>query len=276
MFVEVAGARLFVDVISPEYVIDGPELVRRPTIVLLHGGPGLDCSLNRSTGAHWAGFASVVVYDHLGNGRSDRATPADWTLDRWADDVRGLCDALGVERPIIVAPSFGGYVAMRYAARHPEHPAGLVLLSTAATNTDAASIEAFRRLAGDEVAEIVRHDYEETSEETSDLFVKHALPHMSRHPDAARISAEAFARSVRRQDVEVHFYSGEYQALDQRADCAAIRCPTLVVVGEDDPVTPPALSEIIAAAIPDGRARLHVLPGAATCSASTRPARRHA
>src|SRR4051794_20386598 len=74
--VAIADARLYVDVLAPEFVVSGPQLVHRPTIVLLHGGPGFDCSLNRETAAPWTDFASVIVYDHRGNGRSDRGEPA--------------------------------------------------------------------------------------------------------------------------------------------------------------------------------------------------------
>jgi pimeloyl-ACP methyl ester carboxylesterase len=262
MFVNIGDVRLFVDILSPEYVADGSRLVRRPTVVMLHGGPGMDSSVSRGTGALLADTASVVVYDHRGNGRSDRGEVVDWMLDRWADDVVALCDGLGIERPIVAGGSFGGFVAMRYAARHPDHPAALVLFCTSATTDEEASIEAFRRLGGDEVADIVRRDFEEMSAETSDLFIKHALPFMSRHPDAVAKSAELVARTVRRQDVELHFNNHELLTRDQRPDLERIRCRTLVVVGEDDPITPPALAEEIAATIRPDLVRLVRLPNA--------------
>jgi pimeloyl-ACP methyl ester carboxylesterase len=260
MFVSIGDVRLFVDILSSEYLVEGSRMVRRPTVVMLHGGPGMDSAVTRGTGALLTDVASVVVYDHRGNGRSDRGDVADWTLDRWADDVVALCDVLGIQRPIVAGGSFGGFVAMRYAARHPDHPAGLVLYSTSATMDDDASIEAFRRLGGDEVAAIVARDFAEMSAETSDLFMKHALPLMSRHPDAQAKTAEIVAQTVRRQDVELHFNNGEFRSRDQRGDLTHIVCPTLVVVGEDDPITPPALADEIAATIKPDLVRLVRLP----------------
>lgn len=51
----------------------------------------------------------------------------------WADDVMGFCEALDIESPIVLGWSFGGFVAMAYGARHPEHPAKLILQSTSAS-----------------------------------------------------------------------------------------------------------------------------------------------
>jgi proline iminopeptidase len=61
----------------------------------------------------------VIYLDHRGNGRSDAGPKELWTLAQWGDDVRSFCDALGIERPIVLGVSFGGMVAMAYATRHP-------------------------------------------------------------------------------------------------------------------------------------------------------------
>src|SRR5438309_246013 len=99
-------------------------MVERPTLVLLHGGPGADHSVFKDGRLDaYRDLAQVVYYDYRGHGRSDVSPPETWNLDTWADDVVRLCDALGVEHPIVMGVSFGGMVAQRYLARHPEHPA---------------------------------------------------------------------------------------------------------------------------------------------------------
>ena len=50
-----------------------------------------------------------------------------WT---WADDLRRLCDALGLRKPVVLGSSFGGFVALSYAALFPDHPGGVILAST--------------------------------------------------------------------------------------------------------------------------------------------------
>jgi len=57
--------------------------------------------------------------DHRGNGRSSHDDPPTWSLAQWGDDVRGMCDALGIVKPIVYSVSFGGFVAQSYATRHP-------------------------------------------------------------------------------------------------------------------------------------------------------------
>ena len=73
--------------------------------------------------------------------------------------MRAFCDTLGIVRPIVFGHSMGGFVAMLYGARHPGHAAGLVLQSTHARFDLARLVEGFRRVAGDEVAELARRDY---------------------------------------------------------------------------------------------------------------------
>src|SRR5438874_9665519 len=110
MRVPVNGTHLYVDVEGPGLVVDGPAMRERPTVVLLHGGPGFDHSLFKPAYSQLADVAQVVYYDHRGNGRSDHGDPAEWNLDVWADDLHGLCEALGIERPIVLGWSFGGFV----------------------------------------------------------------------------------------------------------------------------------------------------------------------
>src|SRR5437667_7213677 len=132
MRVTVNGAKLFIDVEGPKLVPDGPAMRERPTVLLLHGGPGFDHTNFKPAFSRLADAAQLIYYDHRGNGRSDRDDPSTWTLDNWADDVKGLCDALEIERPIVLGWSFGGFVAQAYAGRYPDHPAKLILQSTAA------------------------------------------------------------------------------------------------------------------------------------------------
>src|ERR687887_215718 len=99
----------------------------RPTIVFVHGGPGFDHSIFKAFYGRLTDIAQLVYYDHRGNGRSEDGPRERWTLDQWADDLRALCDTLGIERPVVFGTSFGGFVALNYATRHPDHPAKLIV-----------------------------------------------------------------------------------------------------------------------------------------------------
>ncbi|KKF67213.1 hypothetical protein XU19_23655, partial [Vibrio parahaemolyticus] len=66
-------------------------------------------------------IAQLVYLDHRGNGRSEDGPQELWTLAQWGDDVKAFCDIVGIVDPIVLGVSFGGFVAMSYATRHPEH-----------------------------------------------------------------------------------------------------------------------------------------------------------
>ncbi len=130
MHVSVNGVRLFFDVEGTRLVPDGHLMREKPTLLLLHGGPGADHSIYRPAYSALSDIAQIVYLDHRGNGRSEDGPRERWTLAQWGDDVRAFCDALGIVDPIVLGASFGGMVAMSYATRHPDHPSKLVLIST--------------------------------------------------------------------------------------------------------------------------------------------------
>src|SRR5712692_9877568 len=146
MLVSIGDVRLFVDVDGAKLVPDGTSMRERPTIILLHGGPGADHTMYKEWYASLTEIAQVVYYDHRGNGRSEDGPRERWNLDQWADDLQTLCDVLGIERPI----SFGAFVALNYALRHPDHPARLVLSSTTAHVHVERVLAMLERLGGSE------------------------------------------------------------------------------------------------------------------------------
>jgi pimeloyl-ACP methyl ester carboxylesterase len=153
MHVEVNGTDLWFDVDGPAVVPDGLEMRERPTVVLLHGGPGsYDHSYLKPDFGRLSRAAQVIYLDLRAHGRSARDDPASWSFDVCADDLRVFCDTLGITRPVVFGHSMGGFVAMVYAARHPGLAGALVLQSTNARFDLARLVEGFREAGGDEVA----------------------------------------------------------------------------------------------------------------------------
>ena len=79
MRVEVNGVKLFFDVEGARFVPDGGVMREKPTLLLLHGGPGLDHSSYKPAFSQFTDIAQVVYLDHRGNGRSDRGDPSTGT-----------------------------------------------------------------------------------------------------------------------------------------------------------------------------------------------------
>jgi len=81
------GTRIFFEVIGRKLVPDGPTMRERPTLHVLHGGPGFDHTGLASILEPLADEVQLVFLDHRGQGRSDGDDPADWNLRRWVPDI---------------------------------------------------------------------------------------------------------------------------------------------------------------------------------------------
>lgn len=155
MHVDVNGTRLWFDVDGPALVPDGTEMRERPTVVLVHGGPGAwDHSYFKPEFGRLAEHAQVIYLDLRGHGRSEWDDPGTWSFESSADDVRAFCDAIGIARPIVFGHSMGGAIVLLYGARHPGHAAGLVVQSGYARFDIPRLVAGFHRVAGAEVAEV--------------------------------------------------------------------------------------------------------------------------
>jgi pimeloyl-ACP methyl ester carboxylesterase len=252
MHVLVNGVRLFFDVEGASLLPDGPAMREKPTLLMLHGGPGADHSIYKPDYAGLADIAQIVYLDHRGNGRSEDGPKEAWTLAQWGDDVRAFCDALGIVNPIVLGASFGGMVALAYATRHPAHPSKLILISTEAAGGSHREqrVALFERFGGPEAGALARRRFFEVQghdEASLKAWQRLALPHYfrnPRHPDVAR-------RAVSRPEVLQWFTrpGGESQTFDMFPDLHRIRCPTLVMGGEDDPIHPIESQAELAAAL---------------------------
>lgn len=253
MYVTVNGQRIFFDVVGEKLRIDGPRLVEKPTLIVMHGGPGFDHARMRPEFDHFADVAQVLYIDHRGNGRSEDGDPSTWNLAQWGDDVKAFCDALGIVKPIVSGTSFGGFVAQSYATRHPEHPAKLILISTAAKFELEPIFDAFERVGGLEIRRIAEERWLRPTPQSRAVYVQRCFPYYrTRGSDSGFVG-----RAISKDPVAMHFSGPGNEAgrLDFRAALARVRCPTLVMAGEQDPITPVAFSEVIARSLPSALVR---------------------
>jgi pimeloyl-ACP methyl ester carboxylesterase len=95
MHVAVNGTTLFFDVDGAKLVPDGRTMREKPTLIVLHGGPGHDHSIFKTGFSQLTDIAQIIYLDHRGNGRSVGSGKGSWNLNQWGDDVKGLCDASG-------------------------------------------------------------------------------------------------------------------------------------------------------------------------------------
>jgi len=218
-----------------------------PPVVLLHPFP-----FSRGL---WAGLAEVlatrhrvVTVDARGFGESPLPPSGHLSIADSADDLAALFEALGIRRATLVGMSLGGYTALAFAARHPARLAALALADTRAA-ADSAETRAARQAA---LATIDGQGVQAyLSASLRRLLSPAASPALVAQ---LRSRAETRAASLR----------AGIQALrdrpDRTAELGAIACPTLLLCGAADQVTPPAEMRRMAEAIPG--ATFHEIPGA--------------
>ncbi len=249
MHVHLNDATLFVDIDGARLVPDGPAMRERPTLLLLHGGPGLDHSMFKPEFAALTDVAQLVYVDLRGNGRSAVGRAAAWNMAQWGDDVHALCVALRIERPVVLGLSWGGFVAQAYATRHPGHAGRLILESTAARWPGDDEKPGLLAAQAGIAAQIAGGRWADASVERPSLAgsaVRRA------DPDVA-------ARYVERPAVARHFFAGEATTMDFRPVLHRVACPVLVLAGDHDQTLPLPLALELAAALP--AAQTHVFHG---------------
>jgi pimeloyl-ACP methyl ester carboxylesterase len=117
-FIDLDGARI-------HYLDEGSG----PPLLLIHGLAGQMHNFTHSMLGKLKGDFRVVILDRPGNGYSARPSDASAAIGAQARVVARFCQALGLERPLVVAHSLGGAIALALALNHPEQVAGLALLA---------------------------------------------------------------------------------------------------------------------------------------------------
>jgi pimeloyl-ACP methyl ester carboxylesterase len=250
--VAVRGVDLFFDVDGVKVSPDGPWMRERPTVIMLHTGPGADHSLYKEhIGPALTDIAQVVYLDLRGAGRSDWSSPEHWTIDTWVEDLEAFCEALEIERPVLLGTSTGGVLALVHAGRHPDRVERLVLVSTVARYVHTRSIAEFDRIAGPEAGEVAARYFADPTEAHFAEFLRVCVPLYTRKP----VSPDTVARMEMNMALIAHWDRTGARTFDVREEAAGIRCPTLVLAGDDDPSTTISGVDELVEALPRGLVR---------------------
>jgi proline iminopeptidase len=258
MRVQVKDVRLFFDVDGARLRRDGDRMREVPTLLLLHGGPGFDHSEFKVGFPGLSDIAQIVYLDHRGNGRSDAGSKENWNLATWANDVRAFCEALEIQRPIVMGHSFGGIVAMLYAASYPDNLSKLILSSTSALPISERSYSMFDKLGGPSARAAAVDFWTTPDPENAKRYIELCLPLYSRK----KLPRGFYSRAVRNPDMLMVFIEHELKTIALSGQLRNIKCPTLLLAGEDDPITPLEDAEEIAAALPPALLRFERFPNA--------------
>jgi proline iminopeptidase len=229
------------------------------TVLTLHGGPGVPSQYIHSMADLASNELSVVFYDQLGCGASDRPDdPALWTVDRFVMEAEAVRTALDLGRVDLWGHSWGGMLAQEYALAHPEALRTLCLASTICSASFHRQ-ELLRLIDGfpEETAAPLRDAYN-GGDTTSPRFRSASAEFWDRHvcripsPPEVQSSVDQLATNVLEtmwgpDDVAMRGRLARWEAADR---IGAIDVPTLVTVGAHDSLTP-ASSRMISERIAD-------------------------
>lgn len=228
-------------------------------IVFVHGLGG--------TGNVWyaqrAGLAKnfrVITVDLPGSGRSDR-TEREYSMEKWCEQLAGFSEAIGIEKFVIVGHSMTTVLAQKFASKYGSRLLALVLCGPL-TELGVQAKEVFAKRA-----ETVLRD---GMIAVVDQVLAGALTPAAR--EGANASLAGLYRELLLSNDPIH-YAGHIAALiagSARADQAQIAVPTLVLVGDQDGVTPLSLCRQIAAGVKN--CRIRVVPATAHLTMLERPA----
>lgn len=260
MKLTVNGTELYFEVVGSE--LDAQTNFRqKPTMIILHGGPGFDHIYLRPWLDPVSEVAQLVYIDERGCGRSQRHTHEYYQLGIMADDVVLLCQALNIEHPIILGQSFGGFVALSIAHRHPTVAVGLILFDTSPAWTGGYDLEALEQLVGGERGTELRIiAYRESTGQASEAelkrFEQEIMPLYWHQGFKQEYIGDLFNNPLVNMDIATYMMGTLSREYDLRPHLAEITVPALILQGRYDWVTPMAGALEMAKSIPN--AQLHV------------------
>lgn len=220
-----------------------------PALLLVHGFP-LDRTIWKHQVATLSGWRRIAP-DLRGLGSSE--APEDgYSMGAYADDLVRLLDRLRVEKAVVAGLSMGGYIVFEMLRRYRERIAGLILCDTKAE----ADTPEGRRGRDDSIKLVESRGPQALAERMVPMMMGRTT--QQTQPQVVQEVREMIGRSPAAGLI------GALRAMKERPDSTsvlgAIDVPTLVVVGQEDEITPPAAARRLKEAIP--AASLTIIAGA--------------
>jgi len=247
----------------PKQIINGTYLFYQDQgqglpLVLLHGYP-LDGRLWQHQLADLSTLFRVIVPDLRGFGQSTGG--GDFTIESQADDVHALAGALNLGKFVLAGLSMGGYITLAYCRKYPSTLRGVGLIDTRAEGDTPQG-----RQNRDKAIELVQA---QGSKAIADQMLPKLLaPETLNHrPQLAAVVRQMCENCPPRTIATA--LAAMRDRMDQTDYLPSLADPTLIIVGDQDVITPPVISDAMHKAIP--QSQLVVVRGAGHLSPLEQP-----
>ncbi|MBB6554947.1 alpha/beta fold hydrolase [Nonomuraea rubra] len=227
--------------------------------MLLHAFP-LSSAMWLAQREGLARVCRVITPDLRGFGGS-RLGEDEPSLDLMADDVARLLDEEGIDRAVVGGLSMGGYVTMAFCRRHPDRVLGVILADTKAGADPPAARDNRERIA------------QAVLSGGNEVLVTEVLPALIGRTTRER-RAMVFGRVKGLvQSAPPGAVAWAQRAMAARPDSfetlSGLKVPLLIIVGDEDELSPPSDAEAMAQAVPEGK--VEIIPKAGHLSAVEQP-----
>ncbi len=244
--IKINDEQLFFDVYGSKLNVGESVVEEKPTLIVLHGGHGFaDHTLYVEFWSQFSDQAQVIFLDQRGCGRSDIRDKSEWNLQHWGEDLYQFCKILSIEKPVIAGVSMGGHVMCEYVNKYPDHPGALIFCNTEARFDLDKVCDVFRKLGGDEVANLARQNFMNPTPAIIEEFKQKCVPYYAKNA----YTPEEIGRCVQRTQVFEHYCKNELHGLNYLNAMSKVNCPTLFMVGGISPGHPPAAAQEMASRI---------------------------
>lgn len=213
-------------------------------IVVLHGGPGFDHQQFLPFIDGLADKYQVILYDQRGTGLSAGPVDADSiTIENFIEDIEGIRKAFQIEKLNLLGHSWGGILALHYAIRHPERLKSLILASTAASvdcfEQMQANIAKRRSVQDSELIESIAKSEAFTAgdPQTIEKFWRVYFRAYFVDPSLSdKMNLTFTENTIKHSNAVAGFILKSVGAFDLHDDLKVIKCPTLILHGDSDPM----------------------------------------
>jgi proline iminopeptidase len=267
MKAKIRNTEIYFDVAGMQIAPCKNELIEKPVLFLIHGGPGGNHIHFKYDSIKLQDYAQLIFIDQRGCGFSKKDKKANYTLDNNIEDIEALRKYLGLKKINILGVSYGGMVAQGYAIRYKKNIDKLILVSTAPSYH-------FIETAKENLAEIgtknqisVCEKYLWNGSFTNSRDVNHYFKTMDslyiynhkkkkrKKPSSKKIKSGKIDNILSYDVLNVGFstFLHEFNFIPKLKN---IKCPTLILVGKNDWVCMPSHSKIMAEKIPNSTLKI--------------------
>lgn len=224
-------------------------------VLVLHGGPGANHEyLEVLADELPPEGVEVYLYDQLGSYYSDQPNDLSlWSVERFREEVEEVRHFLGLENFYLLGQSWGGFLAIEYALKYPQHLKGLVISNmTASIPSYVKSINALRELLPEESVQLMK-DYEVREEYEAPEYLRLMDELYKRHICRLDPWPEAVVRGFSHINPAVYntmqganefIVTGTFKDWDRWADLHKISIPTQLLVGRHDTMASSDIEEM--------------------------------